>query len=278
MKKSFMKKLTAAIGFLAMVFVFTAIPGTKADAATLNTEESELITATEAGEVHTLTMEEDGYVRIRVKSKWTDTWDRSIGKLAVYKGSARISTVKQNDYHGGGHLAIKRDHVFALKKGTYRVKVKMNDLRVTGINGDNMAYDEPNQYIIETHINYVPNQAGTKKSKAATIKLKQVKEGTIALTDAKATRLSKNGQWYKFKLKKKTKVKLNVAAITSNRTEKSQGLTYTVYGSGSKKQLKNFADGKKATLSKGTYYIKFYKTSKSNSGYYKFALNESVKK
>ncbi|MDO4556906.1 MAG: hypothetical protein Q4B70_17475, partial [Lachnospiraceae bacterium] len=71
MKKQSMKHLLGMMGFLCLMLIAAAIPGKKADAATLPLNgTSEMITATAAGEYHTLKMAKDGYVSIGVQSSY----------------------------------------------------------------------------------------------------------------------------------------------------------------------------------------------------------------
>lgn len=276
MKKSTMKKLAAAIGFLAMVFVFTAIPETKADAATIKQGVVGPVSATENGELHKLTMKKDGYIALQVASIYTDYSYKSTCDVTVYsKSKKRISDKEYTNL--GSPYAQQNTQVFALKKGTYYIKIEMTYPSFSRYDSNlHQTVYYPNQYRIGTVIKYVSDQGGSKKSKATTIKLKKSKQGIIALTDSKGTSTNSKGDWYKFKLSKKTKVKLYVKGISTNRSNTSQSLQFVVQGKASYKQLRNLVNGKTATLPKGTYYLKLYKYNAKDSGYYKIGLNKKI--
>lgn len=279
MKNSFMKKLAAALGFLAMVFVFTAIPGTKADAATLKNGVVGPIAATDIGETHKFTMPKDGYVSMQVLSDYNQISSGAYNStcyVTVYRGNKAVS---KKMYHNiFSKYSEQQILFFALKKGTYKVKVEMSYKTVsyTDANGQYMS-SVPNQYKVGTVVKYAPDQGGTKKSKATTIKLKQAKQGIVGLADAASSYKGSKGDWYKFKLKKKTKVKLYVKCLSTNRYGDRQTLRYTVSGKASYKQINDLAQGKSVKLPKGTYYVKIYKDNKLDSGYYKIGLNKAVK-
>ncbi|MDO4554736.1 MAG: hypothetical protein Q4B70_06300, partial [Lachnospiraceae bacterium] len=156
--------------------------------------------------------------------------------------------------------------MFALKKGTYRVYVKMSyqTLYVSS------AY-QPNTYYMATVAKYTSDQGGTKKSKATTLKLKKSKQGIVAQTDAVG---SSKGDWYKFKLTKKTKVRLYMAGLGERDivTVQASGKINIKYYS----NLSKLANLKSTTLPKGTYYIRVSKTSTDGSFYYKIGLNKKV--
>lgn len=278
MKKSLMKKFTAMFGFLAMVFVFTVIPGMKADAATLRHGGVGPITATDRGEVHKLTMRKDGAVSMQVLSAYNGVPNQSYNSacyITVYKGKKQLSRrLYQNLNSPYSQQTVQ---FFALKKGTYNIKIEMSYKEVSYYDANGQYVRVPNQYKVGTVVKYASDQAGYKKSKAATIKLKQAKQGIVGLADSKSTYKSSKGDWFKFKLKKKTKVKLYIKCLSTNRYGNRQTLRYTVEGRASYSQLSKFVNGKTATLPKGTYYIKVYKDDKTDSGYYKIGLNKKVK-
>lgn len=275
MKKISMKNCAAVLGFLLLMFVFAMVPGTKSEAATLKNGAVGPVTATKAGEYHKLTMPKDGFVTISLLSYDTsDTYKSACYMTAFNKSKKRISEKKYISFYS--KYSQQQAAVFAVKRGTYYIKVEMNYPQISVYNGSSYV-TQANQYAIGTEITYCTDQGGTKKSKATTIKLKKSKKGIVALTDAAGTTKNSKGDWYKFKLTKKTKVRLYTVALSTNRSSTQESLSLSVQGRASYSQLSKLAQGKTATLPKGTYYIKVYKRTKTDSGYYMIGLNKKVK-
>lgn len=140
----------------------------------------------------------------------------------------------------------------ALKKGTYFVAVKT---------------DYP--YQLRSASIKVKDQGGSSKKKAKTIKKKQTVKGMISLGEGTG-----KADWYKFKLKKRSKVKLSYAALCTG----TSNLKLQVIPANKKSTLagdttifmKNGSGGlvSRTTIAKGTYYLKITKPNKADNGYY----------
>lgn len=138
---------------------------------------------------------------------------------------------------------------FGVKKGTYYIKAKNNDTN-DGI------------YQIKYTNKRIKEKSGKKKSRAVLLKKKRTKKGTIVAGE-------KRTDWYKFRVTKKKRVRITVKGATNN------NLKVVIYkgkkrvGSGTyrnyHKRLTLRSYGK---LSKGTYYIKVYRGSRTSSGWY----------
>ena len=267
MKKHSIKQWIQVAGLLCLMLIVAAIPGKKADAATLVPNKATgYIKASTKGEKHTLRMKKDGYVTIAVKSGYEGNAYLSAGYISLYKGSKRISDPRYINYDVASD---NQTRIYALKKGTYQVYVKLNYATVNTIEGY-----QPNQYQVATILKYASDQGGTKKSKATTLKLKKSKQGIIAQTDPAGGYNSSKGDWYKFKLTKKTKVRLYLTGY-------GQARPY-LYTSGKisykyRNNLNKFVQLKSTTLPKGTYYIRLSKLTKDGSFFYKIGLNKKVK-
>ena len=274
--KQILKKFSATFGLFVFLFLLAAIPGSKADAATLkNGAVAGPIGATTNGEYHKLVMARDGYVSLSVLSQYQDYGYKSVCKISIHNSSKkRLSDYKYNNYFASYNYM--KEQFWALKKGTYYVKVTMDYPTVSYNDGTNYYNNLQNKYYVATALKYITDSAATKKSKATTIKLKASKQGLIKLTDARSSSSGSAGDWYKFTLSRTTKVRLYVNGYTTNRTDTTQSLRFSVYGKTTYSKLSSLARGKTTTLPRGTYYIRLYKTSKTDSGYYKIGLNKKV--
>ena len=133
---------------------------------------------------------------------------------------------------------------------------------------------------LTAYANSQKKAAGTKKAKAKTIKKNKTVKGVIIAGD-------KTVDWYKIKLTKSQKVKINYTAKSNGDTDyygikftfcdsKGKAFTYNAYDrvnrvypkSGMEFCLKNTATGKKSGLKTGTYYVKVERYNKKSSGYY----------
>lgn len=275
--KQILKKFSATVGLFVFLFLLAAIPGSKADAATLkNGAVAGPIGATTSGEYHKLVMAKDGYVSLSVLSKYQDSVSRSICDISIHNSSKkRLSDYKYNNYFASYNYM--KEQFFALKKGTYYVKVTMREPIMNYYHDGTQSWKNlQNKYYVATAVKYITDSAATKKSKATTIKLKASKQGLIKLTDARSSSSGSAGDWYKFTLSRTTKVRLYVNGYTTNRTDTTQSLRFSVYGKTTYSKLSSLASNKTTTLPRGTYYIRLYKTSKTDSGYYKIGLNKKV--
>lgn len=275
--KQTLKKIYATFGLVIFLLLLTAVSGIKADAATLkNGKAVGPILATTGGEYHKLVMAKDGYVKLAVASRYQDYGYKSVCKVSIHNASKKkLSAYQYTSYFSD--YPHQREQFFALKKGTYYVKITMDYPTVSYNDGTNYHYNLQNQYHVGMVAKYVNDSAGTKKSKATTIKLKSSKQGLIKLTDSASSSNGTAGDWYKFKLKKATKVRLYSYGYTTDRTNTRQCLLrFSVYGKTSYSKLSSFINGKTTTLPKGTYYIRVYKGSKTDSGFYKIGLNKKV--
>lgn len=140
----------------------------------------------------------------------------------------------------------------ALKKGTYYVAVQT---------------DYP--YQLRSASLKVKDQGGASKKKAKTIKKKQTVKGIVSLSEGTG-----KADWYKFKLKKRSKLKLTYAALCTG----TSSLKLQVIPASKKSRLsgdttvymKDRSGGlsSRTTIAKGTYYLKVTKPNKVDNGYY----------
>lgn len=153
---------------------------------------------------------------------------------------------------------ISDTKIFAVKKGTYYLKVTTNSFWLRMKTSQESATD----------------QSGSSKSKAANLTLGKDKSGLIFLED-KTTKYD----WFKFTLTKATAVDLEISGSCSagtiyyELTSSSIGGTLDGYlsgvGSYDETPLNYTSNGKfYTTLPKGTYYIKVYKNSAKTCGTY----------
>lgn len=270
--KQIFKKFSATIGLFVFLFLLAAIPGSKADAATLKVsgkvETVGPITATENGEWHKLTMKESGYIYITALCAYQDaapSWN--LCDITVYNSNrkSRLSDVTYTNFESSINSQVQ--HLYALKAGTYYIKVKMRSAVLTGYAADGSMITAPNKYAIISKVKYLTeSKTGSTKKKAVAMKLGSTKQGILSLTDARSSKNGSAGDWYKFTLSKKMKVKLTVSG------ESTKKIQILAIGATTLTKLQSLLDGKTTTLSKGTYYIRLYKTTKTDSGWYRLKL------
>ncbi len=142
---------------------------------------------------------------------------------------------------------------FGVKKGTYWIKVDSD-------------YNSKGNYTFQVNYTKIKEKSGTKRAKAVSLKKNKTVKGTI-------TAGSKQTDWYKFKLKKDSKIKsLTLKGGTNGKIEakiynskgkavsaKTASISYNGY------RYSLYTSGK---IKKGTYYIKVYNANKKHSGYY----------
>ena len=164
-----------------------------------------------------------------------------------------------DQYSSGAYVNASASDIefYGVSAGTYYLKVS----------GEKM-------YSVAAAFEKVSDKAGTSKAKAKTIKQKKVVTGVLA-----AGEKAKKADWYKFKVTKNKKLKLEIAAAGNGYTE------FYLYGpSYSKKgtridSLKNESGTyfsingltrKKLKVKPGTYYIRVKRASydKQGSGIY----------
>lgn len=150
--------------------------------------------------------------------------------------------------------------VFAVKKGTtYYLKVK----------------NSSGKYRIKSKVTAVTESSGTKKSNAKTLTIGKERKG-ILLSEDKTS----SSDWYKFTLSKATKLNLIVAGNSSagikvELTSSSIGGSVNVNINGTDfKRTTSLETYTSATLPKGTYYIRVYKTDKKASGNYSIKVSK----
>lgn len=246
MKKSLIKKLTVAIGFLAMVFIFTVIPGTEADAAATPLKlngEAEL----RGKGTHLIKMERDGYIAFAAigLDENVEPLKEAVQVQLYNKSKKPISYTKSINAYSKD--STKQEVWYAVKRGYYYIKISGN----------------ANYYVTVAKGTALTEKSGSKKSKAVTIQSKKYRKGLVMNTDSK-----KKYDWYKFTLKKKSKVFISGVLTDTN-------LEMKVYSSAkvSKKTQNAFVKGKKVTMPKGTYYIKVGKKKTYSGGAYAIGVN-----
>jgi transcriptional accessory protein Tex/SPT6 len=154
---------------------------------------------------------------------------------------------------------ISDTKIFAVKKGTYYLKVTTNSYWLRMKTSQESATD----------------QSGSSKSKAANLTLGKDKSGLIFLEDK-----SSKYDWFKFTLTKATAVDLEISGscsagtiyyeLTSSSIDGTLEGYLSGVGSYDETPLNYYtSDGKIHTsLPKGTYYIKVYKKSAKSCGTY----------
>lgn len=144
--------------------------------------------------------------------------------------------------------------VFAVKKGTYYVKVKASN----------------DAFRIRSTFTAVADASGASKKNAKTIKVGETKKGIVLSED----KTSKN-DWFKFTLSKATKIDIELKGNCSSgkirfeltSTGLSGSITSYITTTDYSKTLEAQTWTTK-TIPKGTYYIRLYKDSKETSGNY----------
>lgn len=168
--------------------------------------------------------------------------------VTLCNSSRKALTTDQWVYGAGNSSSNHR--VYGVKKGqTYYVRIKSSD----------------NPVSVKVTQTTVKEKSGSSKKKAVSVKAKKTVKGTIQAGSSAA-------DWYKFKLTKAKKVTMNVKG-SSNDTLKftvyaSSGRevgSASIYGNNVSKVLSSY--GK---MSKGTYYVKVQRSTKTASGYYSF--------
>lgn len=139
--------------------------------------------------------------------------------------------------------------VFGVKKGTtYYLRTASN-------------YNSDGGFQIRYINSKITEKSGKKKSKAVTIKAKKTKKGNIIAGSSQA-------DWYKFKLTKKKNIRITMKGATNNK------MSIAIYKGGKKLKTSSFYNTTKSLtikgsrLTKGTYYIKVYRGTKTSSGWY----------
>lgn len=137
--------------------------------------------------------------------------------------------------------------IFAVEKGTYYLRVRPNTSSLS------------NYYAIRSKFTSINDKSKSNKKKAPTIKLNKITSGIVLHTDT-----VKSCDYYKFKLTKSMKVKID---STSYGTEKLYIRLSSAKGTIGGNPLKNYVK-----LKKGTYYVCVQKSSNRVGGYYKFKI------
>ena len=169
---------------------------------------------------------------------------------AALCNSSRKALTKDQWIYGAGNSRLNH-MVYGVKKGqTYYVRIKSSD----------------NPVSVKVTQTTVKEKSGSSKKKAVSVKAKKTAKGTIQAGSSAA-------DWYKFKLTKAKKVTMKVKG-SSNDT-----LKLTVYASSGRQVGATSISGNGVSsvlssygkMSKGTYYVKVQRSTKTASGYYSFS-------
>ena len=142
---------------------------------------------------------------------------------------------------------------YALKKGTYYVAVSSSQ-----------------RYQLKAESKAWKDKSGKSKKKAATIKKGKSADGMVMVNEG-----MKKGDWYKVKLTKRSKLRINITAactgVVSNLKVQiiPANRHYTLINSTSLIGNKGKKLASRNKLAAGTYYIKVSKVTKSASGVYR---------
>ena len=142
---------------------------------------------------------------------------------------------------------------YALKKGTYYVAVSSSQ-----------------RYQLKAESKAWKDKSGKNKKKAATIKKGKSADGMVMVNEG-----MKKGDWYKVKLTKRSKLRINITAactgVVSNLKVQiiPANRHYTLINSTSLIGNKGKKLASRNKLAAGTYYIKVSKVTKSASGVYR---------
>lgn len=157
--------------------------------------------------------------------------------------------------------AIDKQIIFPVKKGqTYKIGIRT-------LNVDGHQY-----YQMKMAFHADSKHAGSKKSKAESIKLKKSQSGILFSEDSSAV-----ADWYKITNTKKQKLNLVCSGfVTSgsidisiyNQKGKLIGKYHILPGKGDKVKYQIKTSKNESSISKGIYYIKVSKSSKYTAGIY----------
>lgn len=181
--------------------------------------------------------------------------DNFTGIIRLYNAKKKaISAKNQLSGTQGSDSGYARIY-YTVKKGTYYLKVSAFQNYFAG-------------YVLEK----VKDRSGKSKAKATNLKIKgKAKEGVVLVSDS-----AKKTDWYKIKLKKRTRFTIIVESYVNGRLKmevcNSKGKTVS-FGENYLYTAKNkFRTSGKWT--KGTYYIKIKKDNKKSSGYYRLKVKK----
>ena len=203
--------------------------GTKSYAATLSDNgKSYEVKSTTKGEYHKLQVERSSFIGITAFGNEDGTRNRNISIVCLNRQKKAISPAYK--------VNVKKAADFSLKQGTYYIKVRSS----------------APVYRIYATFQSVKDNSGPSMKKARTLKLGKETYGIIYNTDS-----LKKQNWYKFSLKKPTKVQLKI--------KKAGGkLGFQVKGpANASGQIAKLKQWKKVTLPAGNYYILLAKPGKT---------------
>ena len=203
--------------------------GTKSYAATLSDNgKSYEVKSTTKGEYHKLQVERSSFIGITAFGNEDGTRNRNISIVCLNRQKKAISPAYK--------VNVKKAAYFSLKQGTYYIKVRSS----------------APVYKIYATFQAVKDNSGSSMKKARTLKLGKETYGIIYNTDSQ-----KKKNWYKFSLKKPTKVQLKI--------KKAGGkIGFQVQGpANASSQIAKLKQWKKVTLPAGNYYILLAKPGKT---------------
>lgn len=228
MERKEKRRMLTGLSFLAFLCLMVCL-GTKSYAATLSDNgKSYEVKSTTKGEYHKLQVERSSFIGITAFGNEDGTRNRNISIVCLNRQKKAISpTYKVN---------VKKAAYFSLKQGTYYIKVRSS----------------APVYRIYATFQSVKDNSGPSMKKARTLKLGKETYGIIYNTDS-----LKKQNWYKFSLKKPTKVQLKI--------KKAGGkLGFQVKGpANASGQIAKLKQWKKVTLPAGNYYILLAKPGKT---------------
>lgn len=191
---------------------------------------------------HKITISKPGYIKVEAVS------------LAEVASSTTVTLLnsKNTNLSDSVYLSKTGDNTtyFGVKKGTYYINGKSSDI-----------------YKLRYSFVAVTDKGSSTKSKATTILKGKAIKGLVQSTDS-----IKKADWYKVKLTKKQKLRLNIYA-KSNDSLRFEIIpaSKNVILWGSIITLYDYDGGvysTKESMPAGTYYIKVTKKAKTSSGYY----------
>ena len=195
----------------------------------------------------------DMYIKYQAKAAGYVTIASKVGYgYVTLCNSKKKALSSQKTLNVNSSYASNKKVIYGVTKGTYYIKVKNYDA----------------QFSLNMKLTKVSEKSGASKSKARTVSAKKTYKGTIVAGN-------KTVDWYKFKLTKSSRVSLDINGSTNDsfkitvyKGSKVMGSSYAYNDFKVQfRSVKQFTT-KRASFSKGTYYIKVERANTQSSGYY----------
>jgi hypothetical protein len=184
------------------------------------------------------------------------------GNVTLYNAKKKAVSAEEyvsNSSDTSSNIKYLRAY-YAVKKGTYYVKFSKTT--------SSLDY-----YFAGCSFKAVKDSSGSSKAKAAAIKIgAKAKKGEVLVSDS-----AKKTDWYKITLKKSMAFTIDVTSYVSGKLKMeicdSKGRT-ALFGTRTLTGAQHNKISTSAKWSKGTYYIKIFKSNAKSCGYYELKIKK----